>query len=86
MSVHLAERDGCGCPHFVVRCVHHPDGTILWLCDWELDPPYWSRYHVCTNHWADENDCPGFVDTTHDYAAALAAFHEAEQRLIAGAL
>ena len=32
------ERDGCGCPPWVLRCVHF-DGRILMLLGYQLDSP-----------------------------------------------
>ncbi len=36
------ERDGCGCPPWVLRCVHF-DGRILLLLGYQLDSPECAR-------------------------------------------
>ena len=74
----------CDCPGTTVRCAHLPTGQVLSLIDWELDPPYWCRYHVCTNHNDADDDCPGHVITSDDHDAALASFHQAEQAFLRG--
>jgi len=83
----MRDADGgreCGCPPWTIECAHY-EGREVNLVDNELQlrPSPGSRYVVAT--W------PGIIDTWttipaywgDDYDAALAAFREAEARLLA---
>jgi len=91
-----AKRDGCGCPEWVERCIHFDDKVLRLLADPQAARCGCAiatcRYVVCTGNFR-----PCHVDgsLTHvlaferlylgdDYDEALAAFHEAEERLLRG--
>jgi hypothetical protein len=93
-----SERE-CGCPPWVIRCVHI-DGTVALRLFW-WGPPYplpsaspqnW-RYHLCDGEGHVEGkgfNLDGwcylpYPPAGNDLAAALAAFHAAESRLLAEA-
>ena len=89
-----AERDGCGCPQWVERCVHFGnDGVVLaGLHNTRHDKhSRGNRYAVYSMamwepcHWCGDlctYSLPFYVGDDHD--AALATFHEAEKRLLRG--
>lgn len=64
-------------------------GRHIVLIDWEAsDERYWKRYHICdapeTNRcWKPGDDLTPVFD---DLDEALAAFHEAEEKLLRGEL
>lgn len=78
----------CDCPEWVERCAHFGGKWLAlhlaplgqcWAVCWGLEPPTYIPYGV-----------PGHVDHVgvleFDEAAALAAFHDAEARLLNGEL
>ncbi len=84
-----AQRDGCGCPEWVVMCAHW-EGRVLWLT---------SRFpecDCCVNNYefsvigpgVVENDgCPYIVNSRDapdylDLAAAEAEFYRLEAKLV----
>ena len=81
-----AKRDGCECPEFHERCCHYA-GQAIYLAPARRLPGQWN---VTQGKDGGERAWTGapFVHTvhllTHDYEAALAAFHAAEERLLAG--
>lgn len=52
-----AGRDGCGCPPWVVRCGHLPDGSLLMLADNQIPTPSWA----CSKHVQPDPTWPKFV-------------------------
>lgn len=40
-----ANRDGCGCPPWVVACAHFGE-NMVWLCDNEIPPPRFLYQHL----------------------------------------
>ena len=80
----------CDCPEWVERCVHV--GTACYQTGAYYGGQFLSlvkirnRRHTFHVAWDYEpNLCRGIYYGSN-YALALAAFHEAEQRLLAGAL
>lgn len=82
-----ARESECGCPEWVIACVHHAAG-ILKLTDNDLSgKPWWARWHVCINqdcapapnHRNGWNDT--WMVTTNDREEALAAFREREAEI-----
>lgn len=86
----LTNRDGCDCPTWVVRCAHFEDSHLRML-SWRSHPEqatFVRDWHVCSE--PEVCDGRGPLSTSlhsgNDYDAALAAFYEAERRLLDGAI
>ena len=87
-----AKRDGCGCPPWIVRCAHF-DGDSLFLTDRKISAesaPYNLPFFLSLPRYlGGYNTLPrpygrvGYYYEGDDEDAAIAAFHAAEERLLA---